>query len=162
MSGGRTGCTGCWPSPLSPRPGTTPSTDSAGKNRPRAICRRLLGPRAARTGQPGRHPSKVQPQNPGVRAMTESVSVSERPLRLLFCCIENQCRSQMAEAFARLHGGGQVEPYSAGTRPSGRVHPKAIAAMRERGYDLTGHWSKGQTPPSKIDDSRDVYKLTKS
>jgi len=75
--------------------------------------------------------------------MTEPSSASERPLRLLFCCIENQCRSQMAEGFARLHGGGQVEAYSAGTRPSGRVHPKAIAAMRERGYDLAWHWSKG-------------------
>jgi protein-tyrosine-phosphatase len=49
----------------------------------------------------------------------------------------------MAEGFARMHGGNQVEPYSAGTRPSGRVHSKAIAAMRERGYDLTRDWSKG-------------------
>jgi protein-tyrosine-phosphatase len=49
----------------------------------------------------------------------------------------------MAEGFARMHGRNQVEPYSAGIWPSGRVHTKAIAAMRERGYDLTRHWSKG-------------------
>jgi protein-tyrosine-phosphatase len=64
-------------------------------------------------------------------------------LRLLFMCVENSCRSQMAEAFACKHGRGQVEVHSAGTRPSGRVHPSAIAAMREIGYDLERHRSKG-------------------
>ena len=64
-------------------------------------------------------------------------------MRLLFVCVENSNRSQMAEAFARLHGGGRVEAYSAGSRPSGRVNPKAVEAMRERGYDLTRHRSKG-------------------
>jgi len=48
----------------------------------------------------------------------------------------------MAEAFARIHGGEQVEAYSAGSRPSGFVNPQAIAAMREIGYDLSGHKSK--------------------
>ena len=56
-------------------------------------------------------------------------------------CVENSNRSQMAEAFARLHGGGGIEAYSAGFRPSGRVSPKAITAMREVGYDLTSHRS---------------------
>jgi protein-tyrosine-phosphatase len=63
-------------------------------------------------------------------------------LKILFVCIENSNRSQMAEAFARIHGGAGVEAYSAGSRPSGKVHPKAIEAMREVGYDLTGHQSK--------------------
>jgi protein-tyrosine-phosphatase len=49
----------------------------------------------------------------------------------------------MAEAFARLHGAGKVIALSAGSRPSGRVNPKAIAAMGELGYDLTTHTSKG-------------------
>ncbi len=62
--------------------------------------------------------------------------------RLLFVCIENSNRSQMAEAFARIHGGEKVEVYSAGSRPSGRVNPKAIEAMREIGYDLSRHRSK--------------------
>jgi ubiquinone/menaquinone biosynthesis C-methylase UbiE/protein-tyrosine-phosphatase len=49
----------------------------------------------------------------------------------------------MAEAFAHIHGGGMVEASSAGSRPSGRVNPKAVAAMQELGYDLTTHLSKG-------------------
>jgi protein-tyrosine-phosphatase len=49
----------------------------------------------------------------------------------------------MAEAFARLHGAGKVEAFSAGSRPSGRINPKAVEAMGEVGYDLTTHTSKG-------------------
>jgi arsenate reductase len=63
--------------------------------------------------------------------------------RVVFVCVENSNRSQMAEAFARLYGAGKVEAYSAGSRPSGRINPKAIAAMRELGYDLGLHQSKG-------------------
>lgn len=40
-------------------------------------------------------------------------------MRILFICVENSCRSQLAEAFARQHGKGRVEAFSAGTRPSG-------------------------------------------
>jgi len=65
------------------------------------------------------------------------------PKRLLFVCVENSNRSQMAEAFARMHGAGRVEAHSAGSRPSGRINPKAIEAMRELGYDLAAHASKG-------------------
>lgn len=63
--------------------------------------------------------------------------------KLLFVCVENSNRSQMAEAFARIHGAGRVEAASAGSRPSGRVNPKAVEAMKELGYDLTTHASKG-------------------
>jgi protein-tyrosine-phosphatase len=62
--------------------------------------------------------------------------------RVIFVCIENSNRSQMAEAFARIHAAGQVEAFSAGSRPSGRINPKAVEAMREVGYDLTRHHSK--------------------
>lgn len=62
--------------------------------------------------------------------------------RLLFVCVENSNRSQMAEAFARIHGGKTVEAYSAGSRPSGKINSKAVAAMREVGYDLSKHQSK--------------------
>jgi protein-tyrosine-phosphatase len=62
---------------------------------------------------------------------------------VLFVCVENSNRSQMAEAFARMHGAGRVEAASAGSRPSGMVNPKAVAAMKELGYDLTEHRSKG-------------------
>lgn len=48
----------------------------------------------------------------------------------------------MAEAFTRIHGGSEVEAYSAGSRPSGAVNSKAIASMAEIGYDLSLHTSK--------------------
>ena len=48
----------------------------------------------------------------------------------------------MAEAFARIHGGEDIEAYSAGSQPSGEVNPKAIAAMHEVGYDLSKQNSK--------------------
>ena len=63
-------------------------------------------------------------------------------MKLLFVCIENSNRSQMSQAFAKLLGGEQVEAYSAGSKPSGIVNPKAIAAMKELGYDLSIHDSK--------------------
>jgi protein-tyrosine-phosphatase len=59
--------------------------------------------------------------------------------RLLFVCVENSCRSQMAEAFARMHGGNRVEALSAGSMPSGRVNTTAIRVMGELGYDLSAH-----------------------
>jgi protein-tyrosine-phosphatase len=61
---------------------------------------------------------------------------------ILFVCVENSNRSQMAEAFARIHGADHVEAYSAGSRPSGRVNPRAVEAMQEIGYDLGQHGSK--------------------
>jgi protein-tyrosine-phosphatase len=62
--------------------------------------------------------------------------------RVLFVCVENSNRSQMAEAFANLYGGRDVEAFSAGSRPSGKVNPRAVEAMRELDYDLTTHRSK--------------------
>ena len=62
--------------------------------------------------------------------------------KLLFVCVENSNRSQMSQAFASIHGGSSVEAYSAGSKPSGIVNPKAIAAMKELGYDLSTHDSK--------------------
>jgi len=62
--------------------------------------------------------------------------------KLLFVCIENSNRSQMSQAFAKMYGGDAVEAYSAGSKPSGIVNPKAIAAMLELGYDLSTHDSK--------------------
>jgi arsenate reductase len=62
--------------------------------------------------------------------------------KLLFVCIENSNRSQMSQAFAKIIGGEDVEAYSAGSKPSGIVNPKAIAAMKELNYDLSVHDSK--------------------
>jgi arsenate reductase (thioredoxin) len=60
-------------------------------------------------------------------------------MKAVFVCVENSNRSQMAEAFARMAG---IDAYSAGSRPSGKVNPKAIEAMRELEYDLAAHHSK--------------------
>ena len=62
--------------------------------------------------------------------------------KLLFVCVENSNRSQMSQAFAKMLGGQNVEAYSAGSKPGGIVNPKAIAAMKELGYDLSKHESK--------------------
>lgn len=61
---------------------------------------------------------------------------------ILFVCIENSNRSQMAQAFATIYGSEKVKAYSSGSKPSGKINPKAIAAMGELGYDLTSHDSK--------------------
>ncbi len=63
-------------------------------------------------------------------------------MRILFVCTENSNRSQMAEAFLRMHAPAGVEAVSAGSAPSGKVNPRAVAMMAERGYDLTAHTSK--------------------
>src|SRR5438105_10588323 len=96
-------------------------------------------------GGPGQGPPS---DSRGTSHMNEVTSAATK--RVLFVCIENSCRSQMADAFARLHGAGRVEVFSAGSRPSGRVNPRAIEFMREIGYDLGGHQSKG------LDDLPDV------
>ena len=61
---------------------------------------------------------------------------------LLFVCVENSARSQMAEGFARAIGGARVAAHSAGSRASGKVDPRAIALMSEKGIDLTSQQSK--------------------
>lgn len=61
---------------------------------------------------------------------------------ILFVCVNNSNRSQMAEAFARMHGGDRIEAHSAGSHPSGRVNPRAIQFMKEVGYNLATHASK--------------------
>lgn len=73
-------------------------------------------------------------------------------LRVLFVCVENSCRSQMAEGFARALGGGKVAAFSAGSKPSGKVHPSAVRLMAERGIDIGAQVSKGldQVPSGVI------------
>ena len=62
--------------------------------------------------------------------------------RLLFVCVENANRSQMAEGFARFHGGQRVEALSAGSHPGGQVNPRAIEAMAELGIDISAQASR--------------------
>lgn len=62
--------------------------------------------------------------------------------RILFVCVENSNRSQMAEAFAHIYGGDTIAAQSAGSKPSGLINPKAIRFMAEYDYDLSKHTSK--------------------
>lgn len=62
---------------------------------------------------------------------------------VLFVCVANSCRSQMAEAFANASAGKEWEVWSAGSHPSGRVHPVATQLMGELKMDLSAHRSKG-------------------
>jgi len=72
---------------------------------------------------------------------------------ILFICVENSCRSQMAEGFAKNLAGDKFEIHSAGSRPSGKVNPSAIEVMKEDGIDISGQRSKGFTdvPVKKFD-----------
>jgi protein-tyrosine-phosphatase len=74
-------------------------------------------------------------------------------MRIVFLCIENSNRSQMAEALGRMYAPAGVEVYSAGSQPSGRVNPKAIEALAELGYDMSSHRSKSlqDLPPGVFD-----------
>ncbi|MFI5370593.1 MAG: arsenate reductase ArsC [Candidatus Eisenbacteria bacterium] len=76
--------------------------------------------------------------------------MSERHPNLLFVCVENSNRSQMAEAFARALGHDRVHAYSAGSRPSGRVNPRAVQFMKERDIDLATQHSKGLDDLPKV------------
>ncbi len=63
--------------------------------------------------------------------------------RILFVCIENSCRSQMAEGFAKFYGRDKIEVFSAGSNPSGKVNELAIEVMKEKGIDISEQKSKG-------------------
>jgi len=68
--------------------------------------------------------------------------VSSSPKRVLFVCIGNSCRSQMAEGFARAYGRDVLIPASAGLAPATRVAPDTLEAMDEKGIDLRDHFPK--------------------
>ena len=61
---------------------------------------------------------------------------------VLILCTGNSCRSHLAEGILRAAAGDLVEVHSAGSKPAGYVHPKAIQVMQEIGLDISGHTSK--------------------
>lgn len=65
------------------------------------------------------------------------------PKKVLFVCIGNTCRSQMAEALARHSCGDVIVPSSAGLSPFGRIVDSTRAVLRERGVPLGQQYSKG-------------------
>ena len=60
----------------------------------------------------------------------------------LILCTGNSCRSHMAEGILRAAAGDLVDVHSAGSKPAGYVHPKAIQVMKEIGIDISQHSSK--------------------
>jgi arsenate reductase (thioredoxin) len=64
------------------------------------------------------------------------------PVKVLFVCIGNACRSQMAEAFARAHGAGVIEPASAGLFPASAIPAATLQAMAAKHLDLREHFPK--------------------
>ncbi len=73
--------------------------------------------------------------------------------RIVFVCVQNASRSQMAQGFAEALGKGRVEVYSAGSRPSSHINPLAIEVMKEKDIDLSGRRPKGlgDLPPIEMD-----------
>ncbi len=62
--------------------------------------------------------------------------------KVVFVCVHNSGRSQMAEAFAKKLGEGKIEVYSAGTEPGTELNRAAVSAMEEIGFDMSGHYPK--------------------
>ena len=73
--------------------------------------------------------------------------------RIVFICVENARRSQMAQGFAQAFGPEKVEVYSAGSRPSSAIDPLVIKVMKEKGIHLSGRKPKGlnDLPPIEMD-----------
>jgi arsenate reductase len=79
--------------------------------------------------------------------------MSKEPKKILFVCVQNASRSQMAQGFAEALGKGRVEVYSAGSRPSSYINPLAVEVMKEKEIDLSGRRPKGlnDLPPVEMD-----------
>jgi len=81
------------------------------------------------------------------------MSMSKEKTKIVFICVENARRSQMAQGFARRLGKGNLEIYSAGSRPASQIDPLVIEVMKERGIDLSSEDPKGlnDLPPVDMD-----------
>jgi arsenate reductase (thioredoxin) len=73
--------------------------------------------------------------------------------KILFVCVGNSCRSQMAEAFANRLGAGKFQAWSAGSHPLGIILPHTHSVLKEKGVSLEGHRSKGlrDVPTEEMD-----------
>lgn len=74
-------------------------------------------------------------------------------MNILFVCVGNSCRSQVAEALANRLGQGRVRAWSAGSHPLGEITPETYEVMDEKGITVEGQWSKGlrDVPVAEMD-----------
>ena len=79
--------------------------------------------------------------------------MKKRKSKIVFVCVENARRSQMAQGFAEAFGQGNIEVYSAGSSPSSQIDPLVIEVMKEKGIDLSGKRPKSlnDLPPIEMD-----------
>src|SRR5262249_19560933 len=104
----------------------------------------ILGRCCTRRARPafGRYiPSRAHCGFEGTRTLPGE-ALSGEPKRVLFVCIGNSCRSQMAEAFARAYGSDVIVAASAGTHPAANVASDTLRAMAEKNLDLRDHFTK--------------------
>lgn len=83
----------------------------------------------------------------------EVKAAAGKPAKILFICVGNTCRSQMAEALARHLASDVIEPSSAGISPFGRIVDTTRRVLLERGISVDGQWSKGlrEVQPEQAD-----------
>ncbi len=84
-----------------------------------------------------------EPRREELKASEGKHRKASRPIRVVFVCHGNSCRSQMAEAWARHYAQGGVEAQSAGLYPLGEITEDTLAVMSEKGISLDGQDSKG-------------------
>ena len=77
-----------------------------------------------------------------IENVTMNMKMNSEKYRVLVLCTGNSARSQMAEGLINARLPDRFEAHSAGTQPTGRVHPEAIAAMKEIGIDISQQQSK--------------------
>jgi len=76
-------------------------------------------------------------------AAIENKNMKQKKVKIVFVCVENARRSQMAQGFAESLGKENLEVYSAGSRPASQIDPLVIEVMKEKGIDLSSRHPKG-------------------
>jgi protein-tyrosine-phosphatase len=86
-------------------------------------------------------------------AITRANNMSKETKKILFVCVQNASRRQMAQGFAEALAQGKLEVYSAGSSPSSQIDPLVIEVMKEKGIDLSGKRPKSlnELPPVEMD-----------